>query len=109
MSTQQPTIIYTLTDEAPRLATASFLPIVRTFAPFVAGMGAMTYKRFMAFNFVGGALRVCAFLYAGHMFGNVPVIRKNFTLLVMGIIVISLLPILVETIRHRCKRTAEAA
>ena len=86
-----------------------FLPIVRTFAPFVAGMGAMTYKRFMAFNLVGGALWVCSFLYAGHMFGNLPVIRQNFTLLVMGIIVISLLPILVETIRHRCKRTAEAA
>lgn len=86
-----------------------FLPIVRTFAPFVAGMGAMTYKRFMAFNFVGGILWVCSFLYAGYLFGNLPVIRQNFTLLVMGIIVFSLLPIVVETIRHRSKRTPEAA
>ena len=86
-----------------------FLPIVRTFAPFVAGMGAMTYKRFMAFNFVGGALWVCSFVYAGYLFGNMPIIRKNFTLLVMGIIVFSILPIVIETVRHRLKRSAEAA
>ena len=86
-----------------------FLPIVRTFAPFVAGMGAMTYKRFMAFNIVGGILWVCSFVYAGYLFGNMPIVRQNFTLLVMGIIVFSLLPIVVETIRHRSKRSAEAA
>ena len=86
-----------------------FLPIVRTFAPFVAGMGAMTYKRFMAFNIVGGILWVCSFVYAGYLFGNMPIVRQNFTLLVMGIIVFSILPIIIETVRHRLKRSAEAA
>lgn len=83
-----------------------FLPIVRTFAPFVAGMGAMTYKRFMAFNFIGGFLWVVSFVYAGHFFGNLPVVRKNFTMLIIGIIVISLLPIIIEGIRHRMKRAS---
>ncbi|MGL5036793.1 MAG: VTT domain-containing protein, partial [Aeromonas sp.] len=69
-----------------------FLPIVRTFAPFVAGMGAMTYPRFLAFNLVGGTLWVLSFVYAGHFFGNLPVVRHNFTLLIFGIIGISLLP-----------------
>ena len=86
-----------------------FLPIVRTFAPFVAGMGAMTYKRFMVFNIVGGILWVCSFVYAGYLFGNMPIVRQNFTLLVMGIIVFSILPIVIETVRHRLKRSAEAA
>ncbi|HHQ4845350.1 TPA: DedA family protein, partial [Aeromonas hydrophila] len=62
-----------------------FLPIVRTFAPFVAGMGAMTYPRFLAFNLVGGLLWVLSFVYAGHFFGNLPVVRQNFTLLIFGI------------------------
>ena len=86
-----------------------FLPIVRTFAPFVAGMGAMTYKRFMVFNIVGGILWVCSFVYAGYLFGNMPIVRQNFTLLVMGIIVFSILPIVIETVRHRLKRSAEPA
>ena len=83
-----------------------FLPIVRTFAPFVAGTGAMTYKRFMAFNFVGGFLWVVSFVYAGHFFGNLPVVRKNFTMLIMGIIVISVLPIVIGGVRQRLKRAA---
>jgi membrane-associated protein len=83
-----------------------FLPIVRTFAPFVAGMGAMTYKRFLAYNFIGGLLWVVSFVWAGHFFGNMPIVRKNFTLLIMGIIVISILPIVVEGIRHRLKKNA---
>lgn len=86
-----------------------FLPIVRTFAPFVAGMGAMTYKRFLAFNLVGGLLWVGSFVYAGHLFGNLPVIRHNFTMLVFGIIGISLLPLVIEAIRHRCRAKTEAA
>ena len=83
-----------------------FLPIVRTFAPFVAGMGAMTYQRFMAFNFVGGLLWVVSFVYAGHFFGNLPAIRQNFTLLIVGIIVISVLPIVIGGVRQRMKRPA---
>ena len=83
-----------------------FLPIVRTFAPFVAGMGAMTYKRFMGFNFAGGFLWVVSFVYAGHFFGNLPAIRQNFTLLIVGIIVISVLPIVIGGVRQRMKRAA---
>ena len=83
-----------------------FLPIVRTFAPFVAGMGAMTYQRFMAFNFVGGLLWVVSFVYAGHFFGNLPAIRQNFTLLIVGIIIISVLPIVIGGVRQRMNRAA---
>ncbi len=83
-----------------------FLPIVRTFAPFVAGMGAMTYQRFMAFNFVGGFLWVVSFVYAGHFFGNLPVVRQNFTMLIIGIIIISVLPIVIGGVRQRLKRAA---
>lgn len=78
-----------------------FLPIVRTFAPFVAGMGAMTYPRFLAFNLVGGLLWVLSFVYAGHLFGNLPLVRHNFTLLIFGIIGISLLPMVVGVIRTK--------
>ena len=83
---------------------ARFLPILRTIAPFVAGMGAMHYKRFIVFNFVGGFLWVVAFLYAGHFFGNMPAVKQNFSILMIGIIVISLLPMLIGTVRHRMKR-----
>src|SRR6185369_8692081 len=58
---------------------ARFVPIVRTFAPFVAGMGKMTYRRFMAFNVIGGIVWIALFLIAGYAFGNVPVIKRNFT------------------------------
>ncbi|MGL4776212.1 MAG: VTT domain-containing protein, partial [Aeromonas veronii] len=78
-----------------------FLPIVRTFAPFVAGMGAMTYPRFLAFNLVGGLLWVLSFVYAGHFFGNLPVVRHNFTLLIFGIIGISLLPMVIGAVKAK--------
>ncbi|WP_040319266.1 DedA family protein [Aeromonas molluscorum] len=71
---------------------ARFAPIVRTFAPFVAGMGKMSYPRFMAFNGVGALCWVLAFVYVGHFFGNLPLVKENFTLLIFVIIVISLLP-----------------
>ena len=86
MSTQQPSIIYTLTDEAPRLATASFLPIIRTFAPFVAGVGAMHYRRFLAFNVIGAGVWVVSFVMLGYYFGNLPVVKENFTLVIFAII-----------------------
>ena len=89
-----------------------FLPIVRTFAPFVAGMGAMTYPRFLAFNLVGGLLWVLSFVYAGHFFGNLPVVRHNFTLLIFGIIAVSLLPMVIGMVKARrsaSKATSEGA
>ena len=80
---------------------ARFVPIVRTFAPFVAGLGAMTYPRFIAYNMIGGVLWVGGFVGAGYWFGGRPFVRDNFSLVILAIIVISVLPAVVEYIRHR--------
>lgn len=80
---------------------ARFMPIIRTFAPFVAGIGSMSYPRFLAYNVIGGILWVTSFIYAGYFFGNIPAVKKNFTLVIMGIIVVSVLPGVVEYLRHR--------
>lgn len=80
---------------------ARFIPIVRTFAPFVAGMGNMNYRRFLLFNVAGAVLWVVFFILVGYTFGNLPVVRKNFSLLVLGIIGISLLPPVVTLLRQR--------
>lgn len=81
-----------------------FVPIFRTFAPFVAGMSGMKYPRFIAFNIIGALAWVGLFLYAGYHFGNIPAIRKNFTLLILGILVVSILPIVYEAIKARRSR-----
>jgi membrane-associated protein len=78
-----------------------FVPIVRTFVPFVAGAGAMTYTKFAAYNVIGGVIWVAICLGAGYGFGNVPVVRENFSLVAIGIVAVSLLPVLVEMIRQR--------
>ncbi|MFA6961719.1 MAG: DedA family protein [Opitutaceae bacterium] len=78
---------------------ARFVPIVRTFVPFVAGVGAMTYRRFLAFNIIGGFLWIYAFTYLGFFFGNLTVVKKNFGLVIMAIIVVSVLPIIIEGFR----------
>ncbi len=83
---------------------ARFVPIVRTFTPFVAGIGAMSYPRFLAYSIGGGALWVTAFLWAGFYFGNLPAIRANFSLVVLGIIVVSVLPIAIGILRDRRSR-----
>jgi membrane-associated protein len=89
---------------------ARFVPIIRTFAPFVAGIGAMTYARFLTYNVVGGALWVAACVFAGYFFGNIPIVRKNFTLVILAIIVISVMPAVVEYLRHRAEmKRAQAA
>jgi len=80
---------------------ARFVPIVRTFAPFVAGVGRMTYPRFMAYNVVGAVLWVACFVPLGYFFGNLPIVKKNFTLVIMAIIVISMLPGVIEYLRIR--------
>jgi membrane-associated protein len=80
---------------------ARFVPIVRTFAPFVAGIGRMSYRRFLAYNVVGGVLWILLFVLGGYFFGNLPVVRRNFTLVIMAIIVLSILPAVVEFIRQR--------
>ena len=80
---------------------ARFVPIVRTFAPFVAGIGKMHYLKFISFSIAGALLWVGSFLLGGYYFGNIPMIKKDFTLTVMAIILISLLPGLIEYLRHR--------
>jgi len=80
---------------------ARFVPIVRTFAPFVAGMGHMRYGRFFRFNVIGGIAWVALFSYAGFWFGQQPVVKENLTLILLAIIVISILPAIIEIIRAR--------
>lgn len=78
---------------------ARFVPIVRTFAPFVAGMGDMHYGRFIRYNIIGALAWVLLLTYLGYAFGNVPLVKQNFGLLVIGIIVVSVLPMAVEIVR----------
>lgn len=80
---------------------ARFVPIVRTFAPFVAGMGKMSYRHFAIYNVTGGLLWVLLFTYAGYLFGNFPVVQQNLKLLIVAIILLSVLPGVIEFIRHR--------
>jgi len=82
---------------------ARFLPILRTFAPFVAGVGHMPYTRFLAFSISGSVAWICLFTLAGYFFGHVPVIRKNLTLAMLVIIAVSLLPGFIAWIRHRTR------
>lgn len=80
---------------------ARFVPIIRTFAPFLAGVGHMTYARFAMYNIAGGVIWIASFVFAGYYFGNIPMVKKNFTLVIMGIIVVSVMPAVIEAIRHR--------
>ena len=83
---------------------ARFLPIIRTFAPFVAGIGSMTYKRFLMFNVVGGALWVLLFVPAGYFFGSVPFVKNNFSLVILALVLIPGIPSVVEVVRMQLKR-----
>jgi len=83
------------------IVLARFVPIVRTFAPFVAGIGGMRYRHFAIFNVIGAILWVIPFTAGGFLFGNVPVVRNNFELVILVIIILSLLPMAIEWWRHR--------
>lgn len=87
---------------------ARFMPIIRTFAPFVAGIGQMQYRRFAMFNVVGAALWVCSFSFLGYQFGNIPAVKKNFTYVIIGIVIVSVLPGVVEFVRSRRRGREEA-
>ena len=82
------------------------MPIIRTFAPFVAGVGSMNYSRFILYNIVGGLAWVGIFIVGGFLFGNIPMVKRNFTLVIMVIIVLSVLPGVVEFLRHRGRAAA---
>jgi membrane-associated protein len=83
------------------IVIARFVPIVRTFAPFVAGLGQMSYGRFLLFNVGGGVLWVVSLTLAGYYFGNLPWVKSNLSLVIIGIIIASILPAVIEYLRHR--------
>lgn len=83
---------------------ARFIPIIRTFAPFVAGIGNMKYGKFLSFNVIGGILWTSLFISAGYFFGNIPLIQNNLSFVILAIIVISFIPVLFEFFRGRMKR-----
>jgi membrane-associated protein len=82
---------------------AQFMPIVRTFSPFLAGVGSMSYVKFATYNIVGAVLWISIFVYAGYFFGNIPVVKKNFTLVIMAVILLSILPAVIEIIKEKRK------
>ena len=86
---------------AKTIIIARFIPIIRTFAPFVAGLGTMSYKKFLQYNVIGGVAWVAICLFAGYLFGNIPLVKKNFTVVIFAIIIVSILPAVIEYIRHR--------
>lgn len=88
---------------ARTIILARFVPIVRTFAPFVAGVGSMTYSKYITYCIAGAIVWVTMLTLAGYMFGNIEWVKKNFELVVFGIIGVSLLPIIVEFIKHKLK------
>ncbi|CAI0706354.1 DedA family protein [Serratia proteamaculans] len=83
------------------IVLARFVPIVRTFAPFVAGMGHMSYRHFAAYNVIGALVWVLLFTYAGYLFGDLPIVQENLKLLIVGIIIVSILPGVIEIWRHK--------
>jgi membrane-associated protein len=89
------------------IVIARFIPIIRTFAPFVAGVGGMEYWRFTLFNVVGAILWVFAFVVGGYFFGNVPIVRENFSLVILAIIVASVSPAFIEWWKHRRRGEAK--
>lgn len=85
---------------------ARFVPIVRTFAPFVAGVGSMQYRRFITYNVIGGVVWVTLFLTVGYLVGNIPIIKNNFSLVTILIIIVSVVPMVLEVLKERRERTA---
>jgi membrane-associated protein len=83
---------------------ARFIPIIRTFAPFVAGVGAMTYSRFLLYNIVGGIVWSALFIFGGYFFGSMPFVRDHFSLVIVAIVLISVLPVVYEFVSHRLRR-----
>lgn len=90
------------------IVAARFAPIVRTFAPFVAGIGSMSYRKFLFFNVVGAVLWVFTFILAGHFFGNLPLVKKNFHIVIFGVIGVSLIPMVWPIISSKLSKQKQA-
>lgn len=86
------------------IVAARFAPIVRTFAPFVAGIGSMNYKKFVSYNIIGAFVWVFTFILAGHFFGNLPIVKRNFHIVIFGVIFVSLLPMLIPWVKSRLNK-----
>lgn len=86
------------------IVAARFAPIVRTFAPFVAGIGSMNYKKFVSYNIIGAIVWVFIFILAGHFFGNLPVVKRNFHIVIFGVIFVSILPMLIPWVKSRLNK-----
>jgi membrane-associated protein len=89
------------------IVLARFIPIIRTFAPFVAGVGKMSYPHFISYNVIGGIAWVTLFTWGGYFFGNLPFVKENFSFVVLAIIFISVLPAIIEVMRSRMRPTPE--
>lgn len=87
------------------IIAARFAPIARTFAPFVAGVGTMNYKKFLSYNVIGAILWVFTFILAGFYFGNLPVVKRNFHIVIFGVIFVSILPMLVPWVRSKLRKS----
>lgn len=89
------------------IVIARFIPIIRTFAPFVAGIGNMTYWKFISYNVIGGIAWIAICLFAGYFFGNLPFVKENFTVVIIAIVIISVMPGVIEYARHKYKGTSK--
>ena len=78
-----------------------FVPIIRTFAPFLAGVAEMPYRRFLSYNVIGAVLWITSMVYAGYLFGNIPWVKENLTFIVIGIVIVSLIPAVTTYLRER--------
>ncbi len=94
---------------AVTIVIGRFIPIIRTFAPFLAGVAAMQYRRFLVYNVIGGVLWIASLVYAGYIFGNIPWVKQNLTLIVIGIVVVSLLPAVGTFVSENRARRADQA
>ena len=88
---------------------ARFIPVIRTFAPFVAGVGAMTYGKFISYNIIGGLLWVAIFTFMGYFFGNLPFVQDNFSLVIIAIILISVMPAVIEFAKEKLRQRKQVA
>ena len=89
---------------AKTIVIARFIPIIRTFAPFVAGVGGMPYRTFIFYNIIGAVIWVGSFVYAGFYFGQLPFVQTNFKLIILAIIILSIMPPVIEYLKHRFKK-----